>query len=100
MQITLDLPDDVCADAEELAKLHSRSVVSLVTTIIRSLKSKRLTLPLETQPTAESTEAVQRIMQSLASDPDFGKGHSFPLSPGRQFSLEEFEKALDEDGLP
>ena len=80
MQITLDLPDDVFAKVDALAREESRSLSSVLTDVIRSMK-----------PSARQAPASLPIVP----------GQRFPTIKGsRAFTLEEIDRMLTEDGLP
>ena len=81
MQITLDLPDDVVAKADALARKESRSLSSVVLDLIRGARK----MP----PQAE------------ASPSESGKPWRLPVVEGsRPFTLEEIDRMLEVDGLP
>lgn len=80
MQITLDLPDDVFAQAEAMARRESRSLPSVVLDLIRGARKMPQTDPIP----AES-----------------GKAWRLPVGAGsRPFTVEEIDRMLEEDGLP
>jgi len=78
MQITLDLPDDVFAKADALAKQQSRSLGSVFAELIRGMKPS-------------PREAPQ-------FPPPFGQ--RFPVVEGRAVTQAEIDRLLEEDGLP
>jgi hypothetical protein len=80
MQITLDLPDDVLAKADAVAKQESRSLGSLLADLVRSMKS-------EPAPDSKLPQPAQ--------------GYRFPVVEGsRPFTQEEIDRMIEEDGLP
>ena len=79
MQITLDLPDDVFAKADAVAKQESRNIGSVLADLIRGMKIVPRPDPL----------------------PQPAQGHRFPVVEGsRPFTVEEIDRMLEEDGLP
>jgi hypothetical protein len=78
MQITLDLPDDVFAKADALAKQQSRSLGSVFADLIRGVKSAPKEGP-KSPPTV---------------------GQRFPVVEGRTVTQAEIDRLLEEDGLP
>jgi hypothetical protein len=78
MQITLDLPEDAFAKADAVAKQESRSLGSVLTDLIRSMK----TAPLP------------------AFTPKPAPGHRFPVVAGKSVTQAELDRILEEDGLP
>lgn len=81
MQITLDLPDDVFAKADALAREQSRSLSSVFADLIRSAR-----------------KTGSKPDHSPASNQ---KAWKLPVVEGsRPFTLGEIEKMLEEDGLP
>jgi hypothetical protein len=78
MQITLDLPDDAFAKVDAVAKHESRSLGSILTDLIRSMK---------TEPSPVFT-------------PQPVPGYRFPVVAGRPVTLAELHLMLEEDGLP
>ncbi len=80
MQVTLDLPDDVFAKAEALAREQSRSLGSVLADLIRGVEP-------EPRPAFELAPLLP--------------GHRFPVIEGsRPFTVEEIDRMLEEDGLP
>jgi len=81
MQITLDLPDDLYRDAEDVAKRESRSLSSVVLDLIRS---------------ARKTAAPPAVVTEAGVTP-----WKLPIVKGaRPFTVEEISRLLAEDGLP
>jgi hypothetical protein len=98
MQITLDLPDDVCAKAEAIAKQQSRSVGSLFVELVRKLKAP------EPPPASGRGEwklpvVKGRPVTEVETNADlcFTPGQRFPVSPGRPITEAELEQILEED---
>lgn len=79
MQITLDLPDDVFAKADAVAKQESRSIGSVLADLIRGMKP------------------VPRPDSKL---PQPASGKRFPVVEGRPVTQAELDRLLAEDGLP
>jgi hypothetical protein len=73
MQITLDLPDDVCAKAEAIAKQQSRSVGSFVADLVRSFRTPKPAIPPGTDT------------------------WTLPVVACRPFTMEELQAALNEE---
>ena len=81
MQITLDLPDDVFAKAEAMARKESRSLSSVVLDLIRGARK----IPPQTD----------------SSPHEHSKAWRLPVVQGsRPFTEEEIDRMLEEDGLP
>jgi hypothetical protein len=78
MQITLDLPEDAFAKVDAVAKQESRSLGSVLTDLIRSMK----------------TAPLPAFMSKPAP------GHRFPVIAGKPVTQAELDRILEEDGLP
>lgn len=78
MQITLDIPDDVFAKADALAKQQSRSLGSVFADLIRGMKP-----------------SPREVTQSPPTS-----GQRFPVVEGRAVTQAEIDRLLEEDGLP
>ena len=78
MQITVDLPDDVFAKANAVARNESRSLASLLADLIRGMKSS----------------------PQAAFKPSPVPGSRFPVVEGRPVTQEEIDRMLEADGLP
>lgn len=81
MQITLDLPDDAFAKADALAKAEARSLASVIADFIRG--GRRALSPQGQEPKMVQQSSKLPVVQC-----------------SRQFTLEEIDRMLEEDGLP
>lgn len=79
MQITLDLPDDVFAKADAVAKQESRSIGSVLADLIRGMKP---------------------VPRPDSKTPQPAVGQRFPVVDGRPVTQTELDRMLAEDGLP